>query len=353
MILITFKNGQGLGNQLWLLLTAVFLSKKLNRELKIRNFKKFKGKSLMSNYLIKNIKFFNIQDIDKEWILIDAFSFIDLTNNENIYFKENKSFIEFVNLFSNVEICGNFQSDTLLQNPEDARKLFKEFNSFSSELLTKNKKYCLINIRGGDYLGLKKSPCVEIDYFLNAMEYIKKIHKDICFYIITDDYLYASIILPNIEIIKGNSANDFKHLYLAEYLILSNSSFAYFPTFISTNLKLAIAPYKWAGSNQNKSKKNWLSPHNYSRKFIFMSTNGKIYSDLNYFKVAYSTNQKLIPNYKKFISSSKYFEVEDKDTISSTNFLRKNFKRFLVLSIWKFKRLVIDIKNVNKKYFLK
>ena len=69
--------------------------------------------------------------------------------------------------------------------------------------------------------------------------------------------------------------------------------------------------------------------------------------------MAYSTNQKLIPNDKKFISSSKYCEVEDKDNTSSTNILKKNLKRFLVLSIWKFKRLVLDIMNVNKRIFLK
>ena len=44
MIKIIFKNGQGLGNQLWLFAVAKSVSEKLVQDLFIEDFEKFKGK---------------------------------------------------------------------------------------------------------------------------------------------------------------------------------------------------------------------------------------------------------------------------------------------------------------------
>ena len=43
MLNISFKNGQGLGNQLWMFAAAKSISEKLNVELNIFEFSKFKG----------------------------------------------------------------------------------------------------------------------------------------------------------------------------------------------------------------------------------------------------------------------------------------------------------------------
>lgn len=349
MILINFKDGQGLGNQFWLLFTAIYLSKKLNRELKIRNFNKFKGKTLISNKLIKEFKSFNRNDFEKQWTVIEPYPFIDSSNNEKIYFQENKDFIEIINLYKYVEISGNFQSNSLLLEPKETRKYFKDYTYCYENYSTRKKNICIINIRGGDYLGIKKSPCVEITYFLNAMEYIRNLLKDVKFFIVTDDYDYANIILPKVEIIKGNLEDDFKHLYLSKYLILSNSSFAYFPTFISQNLKLAIAPYRWAASNKNIKSKIWYSPQNFSKRFIFMGNNGEIYSNLNYFKVSYHSNKKIIPSIKKFIYPIRYSAIEDKNDKTSKNKFKK-IKRFILLQLWKLKKFRV-YKKFNKKNF--
>ncbi len=48
MILIDLKDGQGLGNQLWLIATGIYLSNQKSRKLIIRNIKKFKAKELLT-----------------------------------------------------------------------------------------------------------------------------------------------------------------------------------------------------------------------------------------------------------------------------------------------------------------
>ena len=47
MIKIIFRNGQGLGNQLWLFAVAKSLSEKLKQDLFIEDIKKFKGKDFL------------------------------------------------------------------------------------------------------------------------------------------------------------------------------------------------------------------------------------------------------------------------------------------------------------------
>ena len=67
MIKISFKKGQGLGNQLWLYTSAKSISEKLNFDLKILDFDNFKGKEFLSlNYQKKNKH--EINDSEKESI---------------------------------------------------------------------------------------------------------------------------------------------------------------------------------------------------------------------------------------------------------------------------------------------
>ena len=48
MLNISFKDGQGLGNQLWMFAAAKSISEKLKVKLNIYSFKKFKGKNFLS-----------------------------------------------------------------------------------------------------------------------------------------------------------------------------------------------------------------------------------------------------------------------------------------------------------------
>ena len=55
MIIIEFREGQGLGNQLWYYASAKSIADKLNFELVIQNYHLFKGKKFLKiQFLMKN-----------------------------------------------------------------------------------------------------------------------------------------------------------------------------------------------------------------------------------------------------------------------------------------------------------
>ena len=46
---------------------------------------------------------------------------------------------------------------------------------------------------------------------------MKRIKNDLNFSIVTDDYNYASKLLPEIDILKGNMHHDFSRIFYAKY----------------------------------------------------------------------------------------------------------------------------------------
>ena len=66
MLNISFKNGQGLGNQLWMFAAAKSISEKLNIELNIFEFSKFKGRDFLildnKNNYNSSIKEYNFSE---------------------------------------------------------------------------------------------------------------------------------------------------------------------------------------------------------------------------------------------------------------------------------------------------
>ena len=78
MLNISFKNGQGLGNQLWMFAVAKSISEKLNIELNIFEFSKFKGRDFLIldnknnyNHSIKEYKFSENIEIFNERLFYD------------------------------------------------------------------------------------------------------------------------------------------------------------------------------------------------------------------------------------------------------------------------------------------
>ena len=61
----------------------------------------------------------------------------------------------------------------------------------------------------------------------------------------------------------------------ARYLILSNSSFAFFPAFTSETVKTVIAPKYWA--RHNVSDGYWASGQNIYEGFLYQDKMGKLF----------------------------------------------------------------------------
>lgn len=175
----------------------------------------------------------------------------------------------------NTLLYGNMQDESYfircLPQVKQWLKVKDEYDSyeFSRENL------CIINMRGGEYVD---SPELYLNkrYWLNAMKEMKKLRSDMEFMIITDDVNAAERLMPGIPAHHFDIAKDYVTIKNAQYLILSNSSFACLPAHTSETLKFAIAPKYWA--RYNVSKGYWASEQNIYSLFHYMDRKGRLFT---------------------------------------------------------------------------
>jgi len=313
MLYLKFLDGQGLGNQLWNYVTLRSLSRKLGYEYEIINPNNFKGKSFLKiSYSTKEVRKNNISESHKPNIF-----------REKLYYdKSLKTFVsdfdkEILQIKQNTLLKGLFQSEKYLFN-NDINQYIKLNNVNKYKPRGKEHK-CILNIRGGEYKRFKEL-ILPKSYWLDAIKNMKDTHQDMKFYIVTDDYDYAKNLLPELQILKGNIVDDFTQLFHAEYLIVSNSSFAYFPITMGEIPKKIIAPSKW--SRFGNVHQRWISPANYYKNWFYQNEEGEIISNENI--------EKLIDNTRHFYS--KYNVLTTEESIidkSLLSFLPNNFKKLI------------------------
>ena len=324
MLYLEFLDGQGLGNQLWNYVTLRSLSEKLGYEYKIINPNNFKGRSFLeisystnefNQYIKNNIKEIHNTNIFKERLFYD--------NSLKTYVCDFDK--EILKIKQNTLLKGLFQSEKYLFN-NDINKFIKLKNSSKYKSNNNNPK-CILNIRGGEYKRFKEL-ILPKSYWLNAIKNMREICQNMKFFIVTDDYDYAKNLLPDLKILKGNIDQDFSQLFHSEYVIVSNSSFSYFPISMGEMPKKIIAPSKW--SRFGNLQERWISPANCYKNWCYQNEHGEIISNKNI--------DKLIKSTKHFYS--KYNVLTTEESI--------NKKSFFYLFPNKFKKLV---KKVFAKIF--
>ena len=313
MLYLEFLDGQGLGNQLWNYVTLRSLSNKLGYEFEIINPNKFKGKSFLqisySTNKVRKKKFSGSHNLK-------------IFREKLFYDKSLKTFVsdfdkEILQIKQNTLLKGLFQSEKYLFN-NDINQYIKLKNPDRYKSNCKDHK-CILNIRGGEYKRFKEL-ILPKSYWLHAMKNMKNTHKNMKFYIVTDDYDYAKNLLPELKILKGNMSDDFTQLFNSEYLIVSNSSFAYFPITMGEKPKKIIAPSKW--SRFGNIHQRWISPANYYENWFYQNEKGKIISNENI--------EKVINNTRHFYSKYNVLTTEESITEKSLlSFLPNNFKKLI------------------------
>ena len=264
MIKTNFLDGQGLGNQLWVYAAVRGISKKLGVKFNIGGKEWFKGSSflelsLTDSDIVQQQSF----DLFKEKQYFDP--------ELQYYASDYDSRVE--NIGVNTYVEGLFQSE----------KYFYEFTSFLSEWLPlseKMKEYskqfsdvCILNVRGGEYkrhqnLILPKS------YWEDAILNVKKQGETDRFLIVTDDSAYAKYLFPELEVLKGGVSECYAALYGAQSLVVSNSSFSYFPIKTRDDNPLVIAPYQWSRFANNYNR--WAAPCNVYSDWLWQDQAGVI-----------------------------------------------------------------------------
>ena len=266
MIYIKFKKGQGLGNQLWNYITLRSIAKYKSYDYSVLDYQYFKG-----------IKFIEIEksnkNLDKSICIEEKIS----NFNETIYYdKELDNFScdydnSILEISDNTILKGLFQSEKyILGGKQEINNLI----TTKKILLNEDwENLCILNIRGGEYKR-HKNLILPKSYWTNAIKNMKKYYPNLIYKIVTDDYRYAKKLLPDIEIIKGDISIDFNLLIKAKYLIISNSSFSYFPIRMGNDPYMVIAPFCWSrfGNKYNR----WTSPANCYENFTWQDHEGNI-----------------------------------------------------------------------------
>lgn len=268
MILIEFQEGQGLGNQLWLYATARATADVLGLDLFIEGDHLFKGKNFLKIYYNSAANLSN--DLKDSLIVYNEPFFYD--NNFATYITYYDK--DILNIKKNIILRGVFQSDKyLLKYQKKIDKILNFDTSFIGPVVKLDHNICVINLRGGEYKRFSDL-ILPRSYWKNAMTYMKKYKGASRFIIVTDDKYYARALFPNSEIISDNISLCFKYLSIAKKIIVSNSSFSYFPISLNKNKPFVIAPAQWA--RFGNPLRLWVAPCNYYKDWHWMDSRGKI-----------------------------------------------------------------------------
>tara|TARA_B100001989_G_C24551861_1_gene475874 strand:+ start:16383 stop:17369 length:987 start_codon:yes stop_codon:yes gene_type:complete len=328
MLYIRFKNGQGLGNQLWLYASSKSISEKLNTKLKIFDFEKFKGKGFLKldNQIDLNLKY---QDLDLEKYNIKIF-------NERVFFDMRINYIlsgydeNVLKINSKTLLEGLFQSEKYFFNEINRVKRYIKLNESSINKNKVNSDICILNIRGGEYKKYKNL-ILPFDYWTNGMKNFKNKYGIYKFKVVTDDYRYAKTLFPELEIIHGDVEKCYATIYNCSNIILSNSSFGYFPCKTGKR-KRVIAPFYWA---RYKNKFNvWASPANIYKDWLWQDENSNLISYEDSLKIASYTEDYYKREYTVLIDKVKV-------PFNYYSFIPKKIKIFL-------KKI---LRNLLPKYF--
>lgn len=173
-------------------------------------------------------------------------------------------------------LYGNMQAeDYFITVKEDVKKWLEVKPEYDSHEFTRD-NLCIINIRGREYTG---SPELYLTrkYWKQGMKRMREVRSDMEFMIVTDDLEAARKILPEVPAYHFSLDKDYVTIKNARHLLLSNSSFAYFPVFTSETVQTVIAPMYWA--RYNVSDGYWASEQNIYRGWTYMNRKGVLFSD--------------------------------------------------------------------------
>jgi hypothetical protein len=134
---------------------------------------------------------------------------------------------------------------------------------------------CIINIRGGEYKGVPNL-LLRKKYWEDAIAIMKKRNSLMRFLCITDDEGYANKLLDfKIPVTHLSIGGDYYILNKAKNLIISNSSFGIFPTWLNKNDPFVIAPMFWA--RHNVSEGYWANSDIWTFPWNFLGRNGVLH----------------------------------------------------------------------------
>ena len=276
MIVTELYDGQGLGNQLWSYVVTRTIALDKGFEFGIMNPNKFKGKDFMNLNFGRSV----YGGFGPEGGPPD-----ELPNGIENYYVEKDTWhqkykcdirdydTEVLNISDNTKIEGYFQSENFITHRQSEIREWLKVKPESDCYDFSDENICILNIRGGEY---KFHPYLLLTkkYWTHAIDNMLEINKKLNFIIITDDVPYAKKLFPNYLTLHFDVGKDYSIIKNAKYLIMSNSSFSFFPAWTSVTLKYVIAPKYWA--RHNVSDGYWACAFNIYRNWMWQDRNGQL-----------------------------------------------------------------------------
>lgn len=271
MICTEFYNGQGLGNQLWLYAVTRVKSLDLKTNFGIIHPEKFKG--------------MNFLDLNFGEQLIGGTSPeggppIELPNGIMNYYREpilrhkktNQDVTEidpnYYLIEKNTKIDGNFQSPSFIRHHKNQIRTW--FKPVFSDGLIYDENLCVINFRGGEYIHMR-DVFLPKSYWTNARRAMLELNSRMEFRVVTDDYRLAAKFFDKSEIVRQEMSYDYLAVLNAKFVILSNSSFGWFPAWLNSNAKSIIVPKYWWGYNNSEY---WATGSIKTEGFTYLDNQG-------------------------------------------------------------------------------
>ena len=268
--LIEFKDGQGIGNQLWSYASAVGIASKYNLKFGIIGKNSFKAPDfifLKSEYDISNILVNDNYDIAPEKLLSSDFF-------QN-YEKKDKVFL----------LDSPLQNYEYLQGSENIIKSSFDVKLFPGTESLDN--FALIQVRGGDYFD--SDSLLPKTYYQKSLDYLSFNFPELSTFAITDDIQFSQYVLPQVEIIGGvlsrdpskktaqhhtasNFWLDFSLLMQSTVNVISSSTFSWWPSWLSEKKRAVVGPKYWF--NYGKKVNRTWRPSNLSSvdaKWVWIS----------------------------------------------------------------------------------
>ena len=280
MIGVEFLKGQGLGNRLFCYISAKCIAEDLGVPFGTAG-REYLGADFLDMDLgeeITDVSGFSRYDEKEERIYLrdsvhDAVHGCYIAGVDPVLAAKLSNCAE----QDNIMLYGNLQSEEYFgRHKEEIRQWLRvkpAFDSAEYAAYTAD-DLCILNVRGGEYAD-KNELFLEKKYWKDAMEIMRGVNRSMRFMIVTDDVDAASRLLPGIEVHHFGAAGDYCAIRNARYLIVSNSSFAFFPAYTSTVLRRIIAPKYWA--RHNVSDGYWASEQNIYDGFEYLGKDGKLY----------------------------------------------------------------------------
>ena len=262
MIIIKIKGG--LGNQLFQYAVgrALALHHRLPLKLDLTIFKTYKLHRYLLDQFAIQAEIATEDEIIKlkgrNNVLFSALRKAGLVKRKS-YLKEKRSSYFDASVFKNddVYLDGYWQNELYFSDIRE--ELLRDLTSISSmsdlgvyymEGIKKSNSVSL-HVRRGNYLNLKNFNVLDIDYYMKAVEYMRKNVEKPTFYIFSDDLEWCKNslgFLDNCIFVDSTKTeiDDLKLMSFCKHNIIANSSFSWWGAWLNQNCKkTVIAPKGW------------------------------------------------------------------------------------------------------------